>query len=187
MNHTCGENCGAENGGDDPGCYAPNNCDGDKCGDLSCGESCGEGCDSLFGSSCGSCLSGLTSLLHKSDHCFDDFISPMTNPVNFEDPRTLTEARLIFVNNRVPAAVGGGGVQLYAMQLRAALNEDVSIIATKDGYLVSASSAESVGRFGLGKFSELMKQCDLNGFKLFETVRLSHSQFCFVVEALNNT
>ena len=49
-----------------------------------------------------------------------------------------------------------------------------------------ASSAESVGRFGLGKFSELMKQCDLNGFKLFEAVRFSHGQFGFVVEAFDN-
>jgi len=149
MNHGCGENCSAESCGDDPSCFAPNNCVGDKCGDLSCGdgcgESCGEGCESLFGNSCGSCLAGLTSLLHKSDHCFDDFISPMTNPVNFEDPRTLTEARLIFVNHRVPAAVGGGTVQLYAMQLRAALNEDVSIIATKDGFFVSDNPIVSDG------------------------------------------
>ena len=48
-----------------------------------------------------------------------------------------------------------------------------------------ASSAESVGRFRLGKFSELMKQCDLDGFKLFEAIRFSHGQFGFVVEALD--
>lgn len=49
-----------------------------------------------------------------------------------------------------------------------------------------ASSAEFVGGFGLGKFSELMKQCDFNGFKLFEAVRFSHGQFGFVVEAFDN-
>ena len=43
-----------------------------------------------------------------------------------------------------------------------------------------------MGCFGLGKFSELMKQRDLDGFKLFEAVRLSHGQFGFVVEALDN-
>jgi len=37
----------------------------------------------------------------------------------------------------------------------------------------TASSAESVGRFGLRKFSDLMKQCVWNGFKLFEGIRLS--------------
>jgi hypothetical protein len=85
---------------------------------------CGDGCS-------------LTGLIKKSDHSFDDFISPMTNPLFFEDPRTLTEARLIFANHRVPGGLGGGSAQLYAMQLRAAINEDVSIIATKDGYIVS--------------------------------------------------
>ena len=45
----------------------------------------------------------------------------MTNPVFFEDPRTLTEARMIFFQHKVPAAAGGGDVQLYAVQLRAAL------------------------------------------------------------------
>ena len=113
---------------------------GETCGDLcgeSCGESCGAGCANLFGNLNGSCLSGLTSVIKKSDHCFDDFISPMTNPVFFEDPRTLTEARIIFVNHNLPNALGGRSAQLYATQLRFAINEDVSIIATKDGYLVS--------------------------------------------------
>jgi hypothetical protein len=76
-------------------------------------------------------------LIWPSDHCYDDFISPMTNPLFFEDPRTLTEARIIFANHHVPNAVGGGDAQLYAMQLRAALSEDLSLIATKDGFIVS--------------------------------------------------
>lgn len=124
----------------DPGCCAPATCAESCCGDT-CGESCGEGCGSdctsLFGNSGGNCLSGLTSLIKKSDHCFDDFISPMTNPVFFEDPRTLTEARMIFVNHNLPGSLGGKSAQLYATQLRFAINEDVSIIATKDGFLVS--------------------------------------------------
>lgn len=106
---------------------------GDSCADA-CGElGCGDGCASLFGD----CGAGLLGLIKKSDHCFDDFISPMTNPVFFEDPRTLTEARAIFANHSVPNSLGGGNAQLYAMQLRAALSEDLSIIATKDGFLVS--------------------------------------------------
>lgn len=76
-------------------------------------------------------------LIWPSDHNFDDFISPMTNPLFFEDPRTLTEARIIFANHRVPSAVGGGQAQLYAVQLRAALTENLSFIATKDGFIIS--------------------------------------------------
>ena len=47
----------------------------------------------------------------------------------------------------------------------------------------SASSAESVGRFWLRKFSELMKQSALNVFKRLKAIGFSHGQFGFVVEA----
>jgi hypothetical protein len=80
-----------------------------------------------------------TCPIRPSDHCFDDFISPMSNPVYFEDPRTLTEARFIFLNHKVPNAAGGGDVQLYALQIRAALTDRLSLIATKDGYVVSSN------------------------------------------------
>ncbi len=69
--------------------------------------------------------------------CFDDWISPMTNPVFFEDPRTLTELRGIFIQHKFPQAAGSGDVQLYAVQLRAALSDRLSIVASKDGYIVS--------------------------------------------------
>ena len=70
---------------------------------------------------------------------FDDWISPMTNPVFFEDPRTLTELRGIFLQHKVPQAAGGGDIQLYAMQIRAALSDRLSIVAAKDGYAVSSN------------------------------------------------
>jgi len=75
--------------------------------------------------------------IQPSNHCFDDFISPISNPVYFEDPRNLTEARFIFLNHKVPNPAGGGDVQLYALQIRAALTDRLSLIATKDGYIVS--------------------------------------------------
>lgn len=78
-------------------------------------------------------------LIKESDHAFDDFISPMTNPIFFEDPRNLTEARAIFMQHKVPLAAGGGDVNLYALQLRARLSENVSLIATKDGYIDSTN------------------------------------------------
>ncbi len=77
--------------------------------------------------------------IKPSDHAFDDFISPMTNPVFFEDPRALTEARMIFLRHKVPLAATGGEIHLFAMQLRAALNDRLSIIATKDGYATSSN------------------------------------------------
>lgn len=90
-------------------------------------------CDSICG------------LIQPSDHCFDDFISPMTNPVFFEDPRNLTEARLIFLNHKVPLNAGGGDIQVYALQVRALLTDRLSLIATKDGYIVSSNSVVDDG------------------------------------------
>lgn len=80
--------------------------------------------------------------LRKSDPCFDDFISPMINPIFFEDPRTLTEFRPIYLRQETPNRIGdmelpGGNAQVFAAQIRIALTERLSFIATKDGYLVS--------------------------------------------------
>ncbi len=61
----------------------------------------------------------------------------MTNPVFFEDPRNVTELRGIFLQHKVPLTAGGGDVQLYAMQIRARLTDKLSLIAAKDGYIVS--------------------------------------------------
>lgn len=111
---------------------------GDDCGcDLTgCGSTCGCG-----GGCHGDCCHDgwLTKFLVPGDRCFTDFISPMTNPVYFEDPRTLTEARFIYLHHQIPSAALGGHVNLLAVQLRAALTERLSLIATKDGFATSTS------------------------------------------------
>ena len=91
----------------------------------------------------------LGGLLAASDPCFEGFISPMTNPVYFEDPRTLTEARLIYLRHKVPLPVGGGDVQAFAVQLRAALNDRLSVIATKDGFVTSTNPLIDDGWFDI--------------------------------------
>ena len=110
-------------------------CCDDCCGccDDCCG--CGDGCCDC-GSGC--CRGRLFGLFAPSQAGFDDFISPITNPVFFEDPRTLTEARFFYLRHEVPTAVGGGLVQLWALQLRAALTERLSIVAAKDGFATSS-------------------------------------------------
>ncbi|MCS7015917.1 MAG: hypothetical protein NZM42_07355 [Gemmatales bacterium] len=74
----------------------------------------------------------------ESDHAFDHFITPVTNPVFFEDPRALTELRFLFINQLIPEnnpVLRGGDFQVYAMQVRVALNERWSFIAVKDGLI----------------------------------------------------
>lgn len=92
----------------------------------------------------------LGGLIKPSDHCFDDFISPMTNPVFFEDPRTLTEARFIFFNHWLPESLGGSDARLIAMQVRAALTDRLSIVAAKDGYIMSDAKGPLAGVFDDG-------------------------------------
>lgn len=100
-------------------------------------DSCDSGCDAVCGTSCSE-QDWTISLFAPSDHCFDDFISPMTNPIFFEDPRTLSEARFIYLHHKLPIGIAGGGdVDLLALQLRAALTERLSLIATKDGFIMS--------------------------------------------------
>lgn len=107
---------------------------GGSCGN--CGDVCCDSCCDPCASCCGGC--GLFGgLIKPSERCFD-MISPISNPLFFEDPRTLTEARLIYANHNIPGSqplFQGGNVQYWALQLRAALSERVSIIATKDGYI----------------------------------------------------
>ena len=105
----------------------------------SCDACCTGGCT---GSGISNLLGNLGNLIQPSDKCFDDFISPMSNFIFFEDPRTLTEARAIFFHHELPDQIGslglpGGDVQLYALQLRFALSERLSVIAVKDGYIVA--------------------------------------------------
>ncbi|QDU89393.1 hypothetical protein Pla175_27830 [Pirellulimonas nuda] len=111
------------------GCCPPNT------GLLGCGllthDPCSQGCP----------LPGLLlgCIACPTEPCFDNFISPMTNPVYFEDPRNVTEVRGIFLQHHVPQGAGGGDIQLYAAQVRARLSERLSLIATRDGYAVSSN------------------------------------------------
>ena len=88
-----------------------------------------------------SCKGLLLGFIRPTSTDFCSFISPMTNPVFFEDPRTLSEVRIIFVNHVIPnrAPLGGGDVQLLAAQMRAAITDRLSIIATKDGFFFTGA------------------------------------------------
>lgn len=68
---------------------------------------------------------------------FRSWISPVTSPTNFEDPRATTEVRPIFVYHMLSGSFvsDGGEVYIGAVQARAALTDRLSIIATKDGYV----------------------------------------------------
>jgi len=81
------------------------------------------------------CGNGLRKPL-QSDHAFDGFISPMTNPFLFEDPRALTELRPIFMYQTIPnknPGFRGGDIEFFGVQGRLALTEQWSIVVNKLG------------------------------------------------------
>ena len=67
----------------------------------------------------------------------DQTISPVTNPIFFEDPAIRTEIRPLFMHHRIDRdfATGAGEVNLYALQLRYAVTGRLAINATKDGFI----------------------------------------------------
>jgi hypothetical protein len=119
---------------DDDECQASTCCPetqslADAC--ASC-EDCAECCDSFNGRQRFlGCL--------PSDHCFDRFISPISNPFFFEDPRSLTEVRGIFIDNSLPPTVGRGDVQMWAAQFRGRVTDRWSIIAPRLSYVQANS------------------------------------------------
>jgi hypothetical protein len=74
--------------------------------------------------------------LFESDRAFEGFIGPISNPVFSKDPRSLTEARALFIHNQIPGGhpLGGGNFQVFGLQVRVALTERLTLIADKDGY-----------------------------------------------------
>ena len=72
----------------------------------------------------------------KSDHVFDGFISPVTNPFLFEDPRSLTEVRPIFMYQQIPGGqpdLSGGNIWFFGTQARVAFTDRLSFVFHKLG------------------------------------------------------
>ena len=105
-----------------------------------------------FSEPCTSCCQQRRLL--ESDRAFEGFIGPISNPVYSKDPRSLTEARALFIHNQIPGGhpLGGGNFQAYGLQVRVALTERLTLIADKDGYadLHPGAAPDSSGWLNLG-------------------------------------
>jgi hypothetical protein len=72
----------------------------------------------------------------ESDHCFDYFASPVSNPFYFEDPRSLTEVRPIILFQTIPhnnPVYHGGNAEFYGVQARLAITDQWSFVLNKLG------------------------------------------------------
>jgi|GEM_PF-316232 len=100
---------------------------------------------------------GNTQDLFKSDHVFDNFISPVTHPFLLEDPRSLTEFRPLFIFQKVPRSqpdFRGGGLWFFGGQARVALTDRISLVIHKLGGL-SINTGNASLYDGSTGFSEL--------------------------------
>jgi hypothetical protein len=96
-------------------------------------DKCWDKCKGFF-TGIPSAVSGRT--LFQSDHAFDGFISPVTNPFYFEDPRSLTEVRPLFIYQGAPTGnpiFHGGDIEYVGLQARLAFTDCFSITLTKLG------------------------------------------------------
>lgn len=78
--------------------------------------------------------------LFQSDQAFNDFVSPVSNPFYFEDPRSLTEVRPIMIVQGTPEKnfiFHGGDIEYFGLQARLALTERWSIVINKFGEIWS--------------------------------------------------
>ena len=67
---------------------------------------------------------------------FETAIAPVANPIYFESALVQSEVRPLFAYHRLDAGLLGVGAnaQVYAVQLRYAINDRLAFIATRDGY-----------------------------------------------------
>lgn len=67
---------------------------------------------------------------------FEHFYEPVGNPLYFESPFNTSGLRLLYLYHDFPdgSQIGGGSLNVFAMQARVALTERLGFIATKDGY-----------------------------------------------------
>ncbi len=91
--------------------------------------------------------------LFQSDHCFDYFASPVTNPFLFEDPRSLTEIKPLFLYQGAPRSnpiFRGGNAEFYGLQARLAFTERWSMTINELGFVTLNPfdpAADPSGRF----------------------------------------
>lgn len=97
----------------------------------------------------------------QSDRAYDGmFASPITNPFLFEDPRSLTEVKPLYIYQSIPArntTLGGGSADFFGLQGRLAINESWSVVINRLGWVSfdptnrdTFSRSTGFGEFWLG-------------------------------------
>ncbi|QEL13555.1 transporter [Limnoglobus roseus] len=92
-----------------------------------------------------------------SDHAFDQFATPLSNPFLAEDPRALTEVRPIFIYQSIPTPqpnFQGGNIYFFGTRASIAFTERISLTVNKLGAIALNPSNKAFGDSEFG-FAEL--------------------------------
>lgn len=111
--------------------------------------------DKLFGTGDGNVLGVDGGGWFQSDHCFPTYVSPITNPFLFEDPRSVTEVRPIFIYQKVPSrepVLNGGDLYWIGTQARIAFTNRFSVVINKLGGMGVSPSNNFNGFFDGSQF-----------------------------------
>ncbi|MGC9940828.1 MAG: hypothetical protein ABSE48_03280 [Verrucomicrobiota bacterium] len=101
----------------------------------------------------------------------DKTISPVSNPILFEDPKIDSEVHPIYMFHFLPDTFEinggakvpmGGQVQVAAVQLRYAINDRLAIIATKDGYIEFQPDHTLAHHYGFADLAAGLKYALIN-------------------------
>ncbi|MGH7171009.1 MAG: hypothetical protein ACRELF_07520 [Gemmataceae bacterium] len=112
-------------------------------------------CKEFCTNGCGDRASATGRCLFQSDHCFDYFASPVTNPFLFEDPRALTEIKPLFIYAGAPSSnpiFRGGNEEYYGLQARLAITDRLSVTINELGFMTLNPFNPSAGP--PGEFSQ---------------------------------
>jgi hypothetical protein len=93
--------------------------------------------DDVTGSASGVFQPGPNRSMFQSDREFDRFVSPMTNPIYFEDPRALTEIRPFFIWQSTPDSnpvFAGGNNFVVAARGSVAFTPYISFVVSQFGW-----------------------------------------------------
>jgi hypothetical protein len=146
-----------------------NGADPYKCGevnsnaDLGFWSRCGQRLKHCFGDTSGAVggmfQTGQGRNPFQSDHCFDEFASPVSNPFYFEDPRALTELKVLGIWQRTPngnAYWAGGDNFFGGFQGRLAFTPWLSLVVNKLGWTwIEPHNGAPVGIAAHSGFSEI--------------------------------
>ncbi len=113
-------------------------------------------------------------------------ISPVSNPIFFEDPRIRTEVRLVFLYNRVSddfgliiggneVNLGGADIYAYGAQIRYAITPRLALIATNDVGITFEPDTSIKGT----AFSHATGYSDLNVGLKYALIDSPANQFLF--------